>query len=372
MKARAWLASRLAFGVCGLVGMVISNRGMADAPIAPVAPSSLSSQPAAQIYQDRYIDGGSLKPDISSGILDSAEQDGLARSLQLDGVLSALSSNEPGSHPTVIENGLIVRSQWETATYGAWSLDASARTGGSGLGPSAQGQGGALTLRQRAMPFDDGWQADNSLGDINSPDINLARAQARFYLPSAPMQGLSSEWRGPDGIQIVGGGGAPGLYDGIAVPDFRVLAGSTATAGAEWSPAEHWLLGSQLISAHDVNLYNVSTSDSSPETSSTTGLMSAAWQSSRASVQLNLLDGGISQHRNAGGGWLDLLLTTNRLAQSAGIFRVDPNLTWGNQLIVDDVQGGYYRVAIKAASGCATQVSMRYVRFRGLGAIPRS
>ena len=27
-----------------------------------------------------------------------------------------------------------------------------------------------------------------------------------------------------------------------------------------------------------------------------------------------------------------------------GMFRIDPNLTWGNQLISNDVQGGYYRL----------------------------
>jgi len=78
-----------------------------------------------------------------------------------------------------------------------------------------------ITLRQRGMPFDGNWQADNGLGDLNSPDIAMARLQPRFYLPTAPIQGLSTEWRGPSGLQIVGGGGVPGLYDGIVVPNFR-------------------------------------------------------------------------------------------------------------------------------------------------------
>jgi len=28
--------------------------------------------------------------------------------------------------------------------------------------------------------------------------------------------------------------------------------------------------------------------------------------------------------------------------QNAGLFRIDPNLTWGNQLISNDMEGGYY------------------------------
>ena len=145
------------------------------------------------------------------------------------------------------------KSQWETATYGAWSLDASARTGGSDLGPAEQGQGGTFTLRQRGMPFDGGWQADNALGDLNAPDINLARFQPRFYLPTGSIQGLATEWHGPSNLQVVAGAGVPGLYDGIVVPDFRTLDGSTATAGAQWSPDAHWALGGQFMDARDVN-----------------------------------------------------------------------------------------------------------------------
>ena len=86
-----------------------------------------------------------------------------------------------------------------------------------------------VTLRQLGMPFDGNWQADNALGDVNSPDINLARLQARFYLPTAPIQGLTTEWRGPSGLQIVAGGGTPGVYQGIVVPNFHTLDGSAAT-----------------------------------------------------------------------------------------------------------------------------------------------
>src|SRR5271165_5616508 len=104
--------------------------------------------------------------------------------------MSRLTSSGGGSSSSFTENGIVAKSQWETVAYGAWSLDAAARTGGSGLGPTEQGQGGVLTLRERGMPFDGQWQADNALGDINTPSISLARLQPRFYLPTSPMQGL--------------------------------------------------------------------------------------------------------------------------------------------------------------------------------------
>ena len=67
-----------------------------------------------------------------------------------------------------------------------------------------------------------------------------AAASRASICPPRPMQGLTTEWRGPSDLQIVAGGGVPGLYDGIVVPNFRTLDGSTATAGAQWSPASHW------------------------------------------------------------------------------------------------------------------------------------
>jgi hypothetical protein len=329
MKRRGNLAPRLAFCLCGL--------GLAAAASSAVNP------PAPPQYQDRYIGGGSLVPDISTGDEGTSDSQGLARSLELDGVASVLRSHGSGSDANVMENGVIARAQWETVAYGAWSLDASGRTGGSNLGPSEQGQGGVVSLRQRGMPFDGGWQADNALGDLNTPDISLARIQPRFYLPTAPMQGLATEWRGPSGLQIVAGGGVPGLYDGIEVPNFRTLNGSTATAGAQWSPASQWTVGAQLIEAHDVNLAVGPVIDGAALMSSATGLLSAAWADHGEHVQLNLLDGGVSG-KNSVGAWVDGSISQGRFLQNAGLFRIDPNMTWGNQLISNDAQGGYYRL----------------------------
>lgn len=336
MKCRSHLAPRLALGLCGLGGLACSGAAYAQAASQSASPS------AAPAYQDRYIGGGSLPPDITSGEDSTSDTQGLAHSLQLDGVVSALKSHGSGSDSTVSENGIVGKAQWETASYGAWSLDASLRTGGSDQGPE-QGQGGVVTLRQRGMPFDGNWQADNALGDVNSPDINLARLQARFYLPTAPIQGLTTEWRGPSGLQIVAGGGTPGVYQGIVVPNFHTLDGSAATAGAQWSPSSQWTLGGQLVEAHDVNLAIGPVIDGPALMSSTTGLLSAAWAEGGEHLQMNLIDGS-SAGKNALGAWIDASMATGRFLQNAGLFRIDPGMTWGNQLISNDAEGGYYRL----------------------------
>jgi len=340
MNSRGTLAPRLA-GLCALGGLAFF--ATARAQTASPASWSAVNLPSVAVYQDRYISGGSLTPDVSAGD-ESSDAAGLARSLQIDGVVSMLSSHEGGPANNVEENGIVARSQWDTAGYGAWSLDASARTGGSGLGNSDQGQGGVITLKERGMPFDGSWQADAGLGDLNTPDIGLAQVQSRFYLPTGPMQGLSTEWRAAGNLQIVAGGGVPGIFDGIVVPDFRTLGGSTATAGAQWSPAPHWTLGGQLIEARDVNLSIGPVIDGASLMTSSTGLLSAGWQNGGERLQMNVLEGDISGKSSAFGSWVDGSIAQGHFLQNAGLFRIDPNLTWGNQLISNDMQGGYYRL----------------------------
>src|SRR5947209_20262058 len=99
MTSRANTMSRLAAGLCGLGALAGSTALWADGPIA---------------YQDRIIGGGTLAPDISAGDAEFVDSRGLARSLQLDGIVSALHSGSSGSAANVVENGVLVRSQWET------------------------------------------------------------------------------------------------------------------------------------------------------------------------------------------------------------------------------------------------------------------
>lgn len=330
--------------------------------VAPPAPAQLTATglatpaPAteAAAYQDRYIGGGNLTPDISAGDYSTSDTTGLARSIRVDAVASVLQGEGANTQPATHENGLIVSAQWDTVSYGAWSADAAGRIGADANrgGFSSSGSSHAsFSLHERGMPFDDGWQTDNALGDVNAPLINLERTQPRFLLAQGPMLGVETEWRGPSGLQIIAGGGEPGIYDGIKVPTFDALGGSTATLGAQWSPAPQWSVGGELASAHDVSPYFQPLDPSLPaltaanqRISSTTGILSAAWQGGSSRAQFNLIDGTLDGNGNAIGGWADFSHTRGAMTQTFGVFRIDPNLSWGNQLITSDVQGGYYRL----------------------------
>jgi len=274
----------LAAWLCG-PWVIAALSAPSEAQTAPQAPPAQASP-----YQDRYIAGGTLSPDISTGDYGTSDTSGLARSIRMDGVVSVLDQEAPDAS-RIHENGLIADAQWDTASYGAWSADAAARTGGSSRPGVGHDYGTAsFSLHQRGMPFDDGWQADNALGDINAPLINLARVQPRFLLAQGPMEGVESEWRGPSAVQFVAGAGEPGIYDGIKVPTFQTLGGSTATLGAQWAPASQWALGGEFAAARDVSLYYqpLSTTFATERISSTTGFLTAAWQDGGSRAQINV------------------------------------------------------------------------------------
>jgi hypothetical protein len=48
------------------------------------------------------------------------------------------------------------------------------------------------------------------------------------------------------------------------------------------------------------------------------------------------------------GSWIDGSIVQGHWQQNAGVFRIDPNLTWGSQLISNDMEGGYYRLGYQA------------------------
>jgi len=111
-------------------------------------------------------------------------------------------------------------------------------------------------------------------------------------------------------------------------------------------------VGGEYTGAHDVDVYYAPVNPalfpgqaSSQRISSDTGIVTAAWQEDASTrMQLNLIDGTLDGYANALGAWFDATHTHAGVTQSFGVFRIDPNLAWGNQLITSDVQGGYYRV----------------------------
>jgi hypothetical protein len=190
-------------------------------------------------YEDRLIDGGKLEPFPEDALAASYNMAGPPRSWRVEGFGSRI---EQGG-VTRGENGLVINGRLDTADYGAFSIDGSLRrSSGSNV----------FTLWQRGLPFDDGWRANTGVGMLNTPTIDLSRRQFRFYLPTAPMAGVETEWLQSGKVQLQAGIGEPGLFNGLRIAGFSRLGGVVANAGAQWTLDPQWQAGVQVADVRAV------------------------------------------------------------------------------------------------------------------------
>lgn len=358
--------------------------------LAQEPPLDTNTNSAAQkipIYVDQTIQDEGLAPTILFGDSEDLHYDptGLPHYLRVDGIASI--SRRSGSDDSN-ENGLSITSQFETQHYGAFSINGVFRN-------EPSGQAGVIL--QRKLPFNNGWYANNGVGTLYSPSIDLARNQYRFYIPTFPIFGVSTELIHKDDLQLQFSTGHPGLFNGLQLNAFSQLGGSVTMGGAQWNLSPQWQIGAQMVITNDVT----NTSSSSAAFNQFFGLPnyadsakvngqsfygSAAWHNEDTRIQGNILQSDLDLTSNATGIWLDAKKRTGRTLHSAGLFRLDPNLTWGYTPISNDIEGLYYRAnynsrqwlldggidAVKSVSGNGTSGtlltgSVRYQVNQGLG-----
>lgn len=284
----------------------------------------------APVYQDVLIEGGALEPDIWLGEVAERDAGGLPRGLRLDGIYSRVERS--GESRT--QYGAGVGAFLATPLHGALSFDGV-------FGNSSDGS--VATLWQREMPFDRGWFATNGLGHLNSPSIDLARFQPRWFLPTSPMLGGLTEWRDPAGTQLTAGVGEPGVYTGLYVPGFKRLGGTIATAGGQLAVTRNWSAGLQYLGANDVTSV-LQPRENANEFSTSSVFGSAAWQDGAHRFQANVLGTRNNVDGTHQGAWADAYISDGRYGHGFGAFYLGSNLAWGNQPVGADTAGGYYRV----------------------------
>ena len=299
----------------------------AQQAIAPQTPAQQSSE----AYEDRLIDGGTLTQLRQEGEDTVYDSEGLPRYFRAEAITSNINQAGTKTH----ENGFRLSGRIDTPDFGAFTLDGTLRINpGSSL----------LTLSQRAMPFDRGWLANNSVGNVYTPAIDLSRNQYRFYIPTFPVRGASTEWLHDGDLQLQASVGEPGIFDGLRLSGFESLHGSVTTAGAQWNDGSHWHAGVQFADARNVDLTQGVT-DPAQIISASSLYAAGAWQDGGTSVQANLLDSDAGQGRHGVGIWLDGETRQDRYRHNYGGFRLDPDLFWGYQQVASDLQGAYYRLS---------------------------
>ena len=302
-----------------------------------------TSNQQAEAYVDQTISDSTLTPSVLFGDNEDEHYDpaGLPHYFRIDAVSSISKRSDAND---IQENGISINSQFETQHYGAYSINGVFRNEPSGK---------AGVILQRRLPFDGGWYANNGLGTLYTPSIDLARNQYRFYIPTFPVFGVSTEWIHQDKMQLQFATGNPGIFDGIQLNGFSQLGGSMTMAGAQWNVSPQWQIGAQLVSMHNVSNAISGTSfndyfDLSPNADNTkmrgeSFYGTAAWQDESTRVQANLLHSQSNLSSNATGIWLDAKKRFGRVSHSAGLFRLDPELSWGYTPISNDIEGVYYR-----------------------------
>lgn len=311
---------------------------------AGAGPARAADGGAPPPYRDRIIAPDQLQPlpddeDGDSG----AAADGPPRSLRVE---VGLSRNERGAQ-SYDEQGLTASGFWESAAHGAFSLDAgvfrSDRARDRAFG--GPGWGGTATLWQRNLFLDGGWRLDNGLGVLNSPTLPLQQQQYRFFLPSVPLAGASTQWRhDARGLEVQAAFGRAGSYTGTRAIGFEAADGHVASLGAQWAWAPAWTGAASYLGTYG-RIVPGPTGEALFEPGDTRALhLATGWQGAGRTWQLNLL-GSEADRGRAAGLWLDGQVRRGRYLHHYGAYRLEPDLAWGAYPIHNDATGGYYRLA---------------------------
>lgn len=340
---------RLALEIAAGVVLAASGTAATQAPHpATASPSgadatndgsaATGAAPPPKPYRDRVIAPDRLAPLPPDEDAPPSADDGLPRSLRVE--LSA-SRNERGDD-AFDEHGVAVSGFWESADLGGFSLDTTLfrsdrerRRGGSAIGGSA-------TLWQRSLALDGEWRVDNGLGVLNTPAVPLLRNQPRFFLPTAPFAGASTDWT-REGTRWHAALGRAGLYTGARVAGFDPSDGHVGALGAQWAWSSAWS-GAVSGLATEGRIVPDAIGEATLEPARTRAVhATAARQDARDRLQLNLL-GSDGDRGRANGAWIDASLRRGRHVHGLGLFRLDPQLRWGALPINNDIEGGYYRL----------------------------
>ena len=232
----------------------------------------------------------------------------------------------------------------ETPNHGALSVDGTY---------APRDSSGTLTLRQRAMPLEGGWLTSNELGVINAPAPEITRLPGRIYLPSAILQGLSTELENPEqGLQLQASTGEPGRLDFLPASGFRSLPGRRTTLSGQWrinasdaSPLSRqgWTAAMKHETARGVSELD-RPQQASDFVSADSTLLALRHEGTEHHVQGQLISTratNVSGTRN--GFWIDSEWQEGPRRHGVGAYRLEPDLTWANLPVANDIVGAYVR-----------------------------
>lgn len=136
--------------------------------------------------------------------------------------------------------------------------------------------------------------------------------------------------------------GEPGTYNGVRLAGFSGLGGTLATAGFQWTAARDVRVGMQAVDTRDVE-GGLDVGAASAKTSARAVYGAMAITEPHDRLQVNAIDSETNDRRHNMGLWVDGESVRGPWRHNYGVFRFDPDLTWGYAPINRDLQGAYYR-----------------------------
>ena len=325
-------------GVARLTCCVLAVGGLLAA--VPAAwPQTPPAAPAASAYVDRVIENLPPEAATDEGGYDY-NREGWPRFLRLETRLGS----QPFDQTQSTRVGYGIYGLLETPNHGTLSVDGTY---------APRGSSGTLTLRQRGMPVEGGWLTSNELGVISTPGPDITRLPARIYLPSAILQGLSTEWQHPEqGLQLQASTGEPGRLDFLPANGFRSLPGRRTTLGGQWRingsgtdavSKQGWTAALKHESARGVTELATPLQPSDFVNANST-LLALRHQGAEHHVQAQVVNTQSSSQVGARNGfWIEGEWEDGPRRHGVGAYRLEPDLTWANLPLANDILGAYVR-----------------------------
>lgn len=326
---------------CRCRGLVLAcASGVLGAAQAATAPAEPAEPPG---YVDRVIEN--LPPDTAdedSGY--TYDREGMPRFLRLETRLGT----QPFDARRQVRLGVAVYGLLETPNHGALSIDGQF---------TPADKSGTFTLRQRGLPLVGGWLANHELGFINSLTPAITRLPSRVFVPTAYLQGVSAEWENPaQGLQLQATAGEPGRLEILPATGFERLAGRRWGVGAQWhlgaadsgapgAPRRGWTLALQHDAAQGVSDLEAPTRPEDFVDARSTRL-AARHDADRRRLQGQFISTESDQLPGKRSGfWLDGEWDEGPRQHGAGLYRLDPGLTWAALPLANDAEGAYLRTS---------------------------
>jgi SdrD B-like domain len=320
---------------------------------------------AGEPYVDQVLDDGPQPALVLEREL--ARESGWPRGWRLE----ANAARDSGAQ-NVRSTGLALSGYLDTPDYGSLSLSGTLSTTrqydirGDIRSPTAR----LWRLDQRALPLDDGWIGNHSVGDLAVSQVPMTRGFGRIGLPSSPLEGATMEYsRGSDTL-LTASLGRPGVYSGLGVNGFNPARGRLSGLGGQrmWAGAngQASTVAFQLSDAHriaepgnpglDQNVQGFWSAyrweGYAPWSDGVAPGPLAVWQRAGGlQLQANAMrsssetdSASVPRLQDRGAGiWLDAQWRSSWLQQAAGLFYLQPHLRWGTYTAVSDLRGLYWR-----------------------------